>query len=454
MESGAHPGGGGRYHAGMTRVLPLFLLALLPLLPAQETASAARPVQGRLVVEEGQRTLYLWGGPKARGYAHGHLLARDILDAIEKDFGRFLVRLGNNTRIYERVLLRRVIPNFQFTNDEIEELQGMLEGIEAALPDEEDRTVELLGRPLTLPDLKAINTVGDWMALGCSSVALAGDLCSDGAPAVVRNFDFQGLNALLQKQHVVVVQPAGEGRRGYAGVSHPGAIGVMTGMNVDGVFVSVHDVRVAPSFADAFKPNVPRLCVLRRFLMDLPAAAAVPTALERAREWPTLYGNNIMVVTPDSGSEHPFAGVLEYDKREDLEGGAGLRLEDAFTVGDEDFLVCTNHHRRRGIPEGTTPRCWRFDALSETAVGGTEEDFEFPDLVRLVESAALPEEKPQRAYRHGTLHQAIGRCGPKRLHVRFGEVGKNIRECAWRAVEVPAAVGAAREGAASAEVGR
>lgn len=432
----------------MMRSLPVMMVwcALVLLAPAQD----ARPVQGRLVVEEGQRTLYLWGGAKDRGYAHGYLLARDILDAIDKDFGSFVERIPGGTRAYERVLLKRVIPNFQFTPDEVAEMEGMLAGIEAALPPD-DRIVALLERPLLLGDLKAINTVGDWMALGCSSVAVPGSMTADGAPAAVRNFDFPGLNALLDRQHLVVVRPADPEKRGYVGVSHPGCIGVMTAMNRDGVFTSVHDVQVKPNFNDAFKNNVPRLCVLRRFMMGLPTGEAVPTALEWVRGWPTLYGNNLLVVTPHPAEGQPFAGVLEYDKRKSLDEGAVLRVIDGHSEAVCHHLICTNHHRVR-TPDEDFMSCWRYRALHEAvSAEGDHPKIGFEDLVQIVDAAALPKERVQQAYRHGTLHQAIGLTGSKTFCTRFGQVGKNIRECSWRKVSVTAAL---ERAAAPAAAGR
>lgn len=447
-------------HASLL-ALTLCLLAS-PTLLAQETSA---PINGRLEVVEGQRTLTLWGTPAERGRAHGVLLARDLKTCIETDFTRFLETAGLTPKVYESLLLKGVVPGFQFDPDEIAEMEGILAGMAEALS-EEERVIELLGRPMHLGDLKAINTVGDWTSLSCSTVAFDGALTPSGFPAVVRNFDYPAMLSLLQMQHVVVVRPTEEGRIGYAGVSHPGGIGIMTGMNAQGVFVSVHDVHVKPSLTDAMKRNVPRLVALRRLVSRVRAAGAVEQAQGLLKGWPTLYGNNIFVVTRTRNEDQPFAGVFEYDKRKKLEGGVTLRRNDAMLETDESFLVCTNHFRKRGFDDSESPRsrCRRYRALTTRLRGdamdpaevtsdgqpGATVKYDLAGLTQILDLAAVPRaERKQTATSFGTLHQSIGLTGPVELHVRMGRVGANIRDESFRAVKVLEVLAEARPKAAA-----
>ncbi len=413
--------------------LTVLLLASLPLLPQ---AAAPRPdsnsnlpvlLRGSLEVVEGQRRLYLWGTPRERGFAHGYLLASDIMRSVNDDFAWLLERMpGVGTLLYSNVLLKTVVPNFVWTKEELEEIAGLLAGIEAKLPADQ-REVKALKRALTLEDLKAANTAGDWVALGCSTYAVRGDYVEGGAPAVARNFDFPALRALLENQIVVIVAPE-EGGLPYAAVTHPGSIGVLTGMNEQGVFLSVHDVHVPASFKDAGRANTPRLMAMRRCLTKLSAKGAVPAALDVLKSWTTLYGNNIMVVTPDTSDGGPFAGVVEYDRREQVDDGATLRVLDPKDP-EQRFLTCTNHHRERAGRYGHgAQNCWRYTKLfGEGTKLEAEVRLNAEQLFDVIELSAFPRGgKPQVSMENGTLHQVVAFTGKREMHIRRGVEGAHI----------------------------
>ena len=252
-------------------------------------------VTGRFEEVGGQRILTLWGTPRERGFAHGYLMAERIIAGLAYDFDRALKPL---LPLYNSLVKTVVVPRFQFSDEETEEIEGLFAGVQARLP-EEKQLVPALERPIELVDLKALNRFGDWYGLGCSSLAVWGELTKDGKPLVGRNFDFPGFDLLLSQQVVVVRAPLGD-RQGQVGVSHPGCIGTMTGMNADGVFVAIHDVRIKPPLEKALQPNVPRLLAVRRILEQARGLEACTQARDLVRSWPTLYGNNLMVVAPET----------------------------------------------------------------------------------------------------------------------------------------------------------
>jgi hypothetical protein len=417
------------------RTLFLLLCVVLASVPAQE---APADLCGRFVAEDGFRTLYLWGTPHERGFAHGYLLADVIVRSLDQD----LAKLMQGARLvqYEKRLLPLIVPQFAFSPDEEAELRGILEGIERRLPDEEQRRLSIVDRLITLGDLKAANTVGDWMALGCSSFTMNGSFSEDGKPVAARNFDFPAYRMVLDDQHLVVVQ-AGDGRRGYAGVSYPGCVGIITGMNDEGVFVAIHDVFVPASPMTTIRRNVPRLCALRRLLEEVAASGAIESTEEKLASWPTLYGNNFMLVTPESAEGQPGAAVFEYDNRRNLTGGVAVRTVDGIEEEDSPFLICTNHHRLR--PKGLFGRdpsaCRRYAALhSLLEEKKKDQAISVADIFGALSIAAFPEpEQVQRRYRHGTTHQVVAFTGKKELHVKLGEVGKNIRDVRSKRCVVP-----------------
>jgi hypothetical protein len=439
-------------------ILLLFLcLSMAPLEAKDAPAAAAVEITGRFEVRDGQRVLTLWGTPRERGFAQGYLTAERIVDGIGSDFERVL---GPLIGLYKTLVRTAVVPRFAFDDAEIEELEGLYEGLKARLPDEK-LVISALGRPVDLTDLKALNTFGDWYGLGCSSLAVWGNLTEGGKPLVGRNFDFPGFGLVLSHQIVVVRAPRGE-HRGQVGVSYPGCIGTLTGMNSDGVFVAVHDVRVKSTLA-ALRPNVPRLLAVRRILEKTSGASACTQARDLARTWPTLYGNNLMVVTAGDGKT-PCAGVLEYDNRTDIDEGCTLRCAEAGTDGKlpAACLTCTNHHRARPDPRGPDQlgsSSWRYGLLD--AVGGVDQPakpFDVDALFAWMDRVAFPRRgaPQQRAEsirgpgsHHGTLHQAVGEPVAKRIHIRLGVVGKNITTLPHRTYDVPALTQAARTPARS-----
>ncbi|MAG56205.1 MAG: hypothetical protein CMJ83_07945 [Planctomycetes bacterium] len=430
----------------LTSLLLLVTVAVAPVVAQQTTPE----ICGRFVEKDGFRTLYLWGTPEQRGFAQGYLLADTILRSFEADLQKLM--RGSRMKQYEKRLLKSIVPRFAFSADEEAELAGMLKGIKAKLPADKCKLAGV-DRPVSLLDLKALNTVGDWMALGCSTFAISGAYTTDGKPAAARNFDFAGFRMVLDDQHVVVVNPSDSTRRGYAGVSIPGCIGVITALNAEGVFISIHDVFIWAPWA-AIRKNVPRLCALRRIMMDVPAEGALEKSRELVQTWPTLYGNNVMIVTPKSG-DGPFAGVLEYDNHRARDQGAALRVLDHPGSEKELYLLCTNHHRNRK-PKRDDPKrlCKRYNGLKGAVAAREKKALSVPEMFETLSVAAFPRNgKPQERYHHGTTHQVVAFTGKRELHVRLGSVGKHITEITPVRVSVDEALAAAQPAKATAAPG-
>ncbi len=77
--------------------------------------------------------------------------------------------------------------------------------------------------------------------LGCSAFGLGGAATVDGHTLVARAFDFDVAEVFDRDKAVFFVKPAGA--IPFASVSWPGLVGVLTGMNAEGVFVSVNGAR-------------------------------------------------------------------------------------------------------------------------------------------------------------------------------------------------------------------
>jgi len=451
----------------MRRLQPhlLWLLVLLPapglaLAGETSTPAAAPPatktevqVTGRYEVRDGQRMLTLWGTPRERGFAQGYLLAEEILDGVTHDFQHIMN--AQFRQLYNALVTKVVVPRFTFSDRELAEIEGLFAGVKARLPAERLQ-LEALGRPFELIDLKALNTFGDWYGLGCSSLAAWGELTKDGKLLVGRNFDFPAFDLVLKHQYVFVRAPDGD-LPGQVGVTYPGCIGTLTGMNVHGVFVAIHDVRVKPTLDKALRRNVPRLLAVRRLLEQTEGADACTAARDLVRTWPTLYGNNLMVAAPRRKDGAPCAAVLEYDWRSEVDAGCTMRIADAASELPKDAppavcLACTNHHRCREEPAGYVelfPR-WRYEALSAVKTETKpDKPLDVAGMFGWMARAAFPQggkvqESATSLYgeerHHGTLHEVVAEPEAARLHVKLGAVGKHIKDVEARAYDVPALI--------------
>jgi hypothetical protein len=333
------------------RFAPRVLLILLAASAAAlAQAPESRAVKGSITFEKGVRVLKLHGTPREMGYAHGFLLAAEIVEGFES-YVVYSPVVGG-PRNYEGRVVPRVRREMVFLPEHEGELQGMLEGIQAALG---DARVPALDRPIELIDLKALNTYGDWYQFACSSFSAWGPLTPDGATITARNFDFPPAPVLEKAQLLVAYAPSDPARKRWVNVAFPGLIGVISGMNEDGVGLFVHDVRRRKDGVHESGVHA-RLLALRSALETTGPVRAPQTVHEKLKALMTSMGNNVHVTSPWDGNGPP-AGIVEYDGVETQNGGADLRLP----ASGASAVWCTNHYRIRC----EASRCRRYSKLDE-----------------------------------------------------------------------------------------
>jgi len=307
-------------------------------------ARAISPTQlsGSLNTEQGVRVLRLHGAAEARGYTHGFLLGEQIRDLV---VGALLSDVvWGNVAQYELGVRSLVIPGFQFTADQEQELAGMLAGMRERVGAEGMR-VARVNRDIDLIDLKALNIFADVQNAGCTTFAAWGPATSDGGTVVGRNLDFNRLPGIAETQLIIATTDAPAGHKRWLSVSWPGMIGAYTALNEEGVLVAMHDVRapVDPHLA----PFTPRALALRRIIETAGAADALAHAESVLRECRAFCGNNFLVATPYHG-KGDAAAVFEFDCRLDLTGGVTRRGSDWKDHRlPEHTIACTNHYRMR-----------------------------------------------------------------------------------------------------------
>ncbi len=306
-------------------------------------------VNGTLSVIEGIPVLRLWGTPREQGYAHGYLIGEDIAtmldDFIESAMG------GLDADAWENELIPAT-GAFQLEQRFVEELEGMLAGVEAGTVGAH-AYIPSLGRNLTYDDLAAINIGPDFFSIGCTTFAAWDSMTSDGATIAGRNFDWPEIPGVFEKQIIVVSVPAtGSGRMGYVSINWPGIIGCYTAMNAEGVTLSTHDTNGhSPTATTGFSP---RLLIYREAIESAHAGTAQEDVEAVFRARMTTTPQNMMLTFPSSAG-NTGSVVFEYDGDLSVTGGVSVREPD----GIESFQICTNHCRERVLPT----ECWRYSLL-------------------------------------------------------------------------------------------
>ena len=390
--------------------------------PASGPASRPASVRhGSFAVEQGVRVLRLTGTPYEMGFAHGYLLAEEIVPFVDQ----FVISLPLVVGVdrYVKRVLPFVTKKMSFTAEEEDELRGMVEGISAKLGPE-GAVLKSLGRTIEAIDLKAGNTFGDWAGFACSSFSAWGALTADGGTITARNFDYFP-HAKLEKLATLVARtPADPARKAWVTVGYPGLIGVISGMNEDGVGLFVHDVM--PKTPTEGTGIAPRLLSLRRALETSGGVGAVEQVFRKLRATTTYMGNNVQVTSPFDGRTIP-AGIVEYDGVETQTEGADLRLSDDVTR----FVLCTNHYRLREKPEG----CRRYRTIEGALAKIAAENGKIDART----ARAVMAKATQNSLGSRTLHTVVFLPGERRFELMLSGGGKPAPQnepTSWRLADL------------------
>jgi hypothetical protein len=225
---------------------------------ALPTASPAATLKGKIIKQQldsarvGYTVMGLWGTHREMGFAHGNLLAHDIITAVAEAKQVFGEKLYPSARALAAVMV--------WEPAEIEqEIDGMVEGIKAARP----------AAPIDAIDIKVINTVGDWFyPPACASHSSWGSKVEAPARALhSRRLDTPlVLVSPSVKHHVLVARQATDGSRvRWVNVAWPGYVTSLTGVNEYGVQVSLHDL-VGEMKASLEGGHLPRFVAARQAL--------------------------------------------------------------------------------------------------------------------------------------------------------------------------------------------
>lgn len=337
----------------MKKVFCLLLIFALPL-----PVLADESVNGSLFNIDELQVLHVWGTSYEMGYAQGYFLG----DQIKTIFDEYVMPYMGFPQLYSLVRLGFGL-FYQVPDNYMDEAQGVIDGAKAA---GFDLHVAALGRELDADDLNTAGAMADFDSLvACSSLLAWGTATSTdpelaGAPAIVRNLDWLGLDSdptfLARTTLVVAREP--EGRRATVSIAFPGFLGCLSCMNDAGVTAVQQQSRPNVDLLDfnLSEKFVPIHLTMREGLeLDDPTGDGVSTVDDEAEiviQWPRSSAYNIAVIGPDPMSYPPF--ILETNN-----GGHALRYDvDSPEMGPE-ILAVTNHMRKLAGPYG----CERYSII-------------------------------------------------------------------------------------------
>jgi isopenicillin-N N-acyltransferase-like protein len=182
-------------------------------------------------------------------------------------------------------------------------IRAWAEAVEAYIPEpyrEEMRGMaETAG--LTYEEVLQVNTCVDRLqSVMCSTIAVSGDAAKDGEVIFGRNLDFPGRGVLHRTSVVVVFAP--EGKTPVASVTWPGLLGVLSGINAEGVAGATMMIHRRES---ELRPGVPYMLMYREALHGAKRASDVFDAIAASRR---TCPNNFMAVDASGAAE-----VTEFD---------------------------------------------------------------------------------------------------------------------------------------------
>src|SRR5262245_47529959 len=232
-------------------VVVMRVTAIHPPAPTQAEVASELPLEVRgerayvgpswMSRERGVWEIHLEGEPYAMGWAHVRLASRLLYEAEEYMFAEmrryvpssvalFFIRVG--TRLRYRHLNAYLPP----------ERQREIAGQARAYLDPHEDFLPTYHRMVFYHALHDITQgLEHSPLLGCSAFAASGAATANGHLIIGRNFDFEGPEPLDLDKAILFYKPAG--KIPFASVAWTGMSGVVTGLNAEGIFVSVNAAR-------------------------------------------------------------------------------------------------------------------------------------------------------------------------------------------------------------------
>ncbi|MBI3096802.1 MAG: hypothetical protein HYY93_00935 [Planctomycetes bacterium] len=335
--------------------------------------AAATALPERAVLEQiGNVPVYhVYGTPREMGRQAGAAMRDDIITLRDQ----YLLSFASTGE--RREYLRRGALSMEkhIPSPYLEEMHGLAEG--AGLPYE---------------DILLANTFLDVARLTeCSTFVVPAERSADGEALFGRNLDFADRDCAHRFSRVVVYHPAAG--RPFLAVTWPGMIGVLSGMNEDGLACAVMNVYGYGDSAD----GMPYTLQFRRILEE---AGTTAEAIRIGQSTPRTCGNNLMVCDATGA-----AAVLEETAKQ-----CEVRRREG-----EMVIWSTNHFRSKSLFRPWP--CARYAKIEKMLAAK-----EAPKKVDDAHAHAILKAVAQKVKLSTTLQSMVFRPASRRLDLAIGEL--------------------------------
>lgn len=225
----------------------------------------------------------------------------------------------------------------------------------------------------------------DYMLVGCTSFASWGEGAADGNLLIGRNFDFYMGEEFARNKLVMFEKP--DTGYAYVSVTWPGMTGVLSGMNVEGLTVTINASKLeTPSMSAS------PISILTKEILQY--ASDIDEAVRIAASRQTFVSESILIGSAKDGR----AAIIEKTPSE-------MAVYDPAS-GNPDIhhIICTNHY------QSTT---FRDNPVNQDNIRMSDSMWRFRRVEQLLESAgALTPEKAVQILRDkkGLDGEEIGYC--------------------------------------------
>lgn len=264
--------------------------------------------------------LYIKGNPLQLGYNNG-ALTQDLMQKQEEIF--FSKAAGFVPSKFKQNLLRNFLKwyNRKMYLNIREDFQTELFGLSQYSADKYDYIAPKFRRAMYLHGAHDIgHAMQDLMVVGCTSLAVWNENTEDGDLLIGRNFDFSVGEDFSKNKLIEFVEP--ENGIPYLSVSWPGMIGVVSGMNKEGITVTIN----AGKSKIPLTAKTPISLVTREILQF---AATIDEAIAIAKKRKVFVSESILI-----GSANDKNAVI-IEVSPDNFG--------VYKVENSDKVFCTNH---------------------------------------------------------------------------------------------------------------
>jgi uncharacterized protein (DUF2141 family) len=398
---------------------------------------------GALVWKKGLPVLQLWGTAEERGFAHGYLVGRQIIDFFE-----FYIVEDNwrSAKSYQETFVPFLENRFRYPEELLRECDAVIEGMRASGI---DMVVEVLGRDFGRTDLLAINAYIEKRAAfpapeprpsSCTQVSFWGARTKggglDGGLVAARNMDGECDLRKVTVSHFLVfaVDPSEPGRKRWVSTMWPGFVGTISGVNEEGLYGMEN---AGGSGSGPVPDGIVPCSWIQRLVLEKQGREATPeSVLEMMKPFVsstggiTAAGSIILWAVPYKGQAAP-AFVYEGGRT-----GFALRTPGEVRPADAASILASNHHLKFGFdperPDESLGSPIGFSSLwrYETAAGTLEAwarrgvTLGIDEAIRLLQQVA-----------HGTTEYAvIFKANERRLLIAVDDLRVDLWDapyCDW-----------------------